>query len=204
MPDEISSFIIKYGYLAICILIFIQEIGIPNPVPNEIVLLYSGYLAFIHLLSLPILIIVVILTDLLATTILYFIFYYFGNYIIENKPRWIPLSVTKLKSLEKKVNDKGMVFIFIGRMTPFIRGYVTVLSGLLRFNPGAFFPITLFATIIWCGTCIVAGFLLGPSWSLVAKNLLFSHVIFFIISIVIILAVIFLLTKDRKKIKEKI
>ena len=202
MPDEISSFIIKYGYLAICILIFIQEIGIPNPVPNEIVLLYCGYLSFIHLLSLPITIIVAILSDLIATAILYFVFYHFGNYIIEHKPRWFPLSVTKLKKLEKKVYDKGLAFIFIGRMTPFIRGYVTVIAGLLRLKPKVFLPITLFSTIIWCSICIIGGFLLGPSWSLVAKNLLFSHVILFIIFIAVILIIIFFLTKGRIKSKD--
>src|ERR1035437_4217227 len=159
MPDEISSFIIKYGYLAICILIFIQEIGIPNPVPNEIVLLYAGYLSFIHLLSLSIIIIVAILSDVVATSILYFVFYYFGNYIIENKPRWFPLSITRLKKLEKKINEKGKAFIFIGRMTPFIRGYVTVTAGLLRLVPGVFFPITLFSTILWCSSCAIGGWL---------------------------------------------
>src|SRR5450432_1389476 len=128
MPDVISSFILKYGYLAIFLLIFIQEIGIPNPVPNEVVLLYAGYLSFIHLLSLPVIIMGAILSDIVATSVLYFVFYHFGNYIVENKPRWFPLSNSRLKKLEKKVNEKGKASIFIGRMTHFIRGYVTVSS----------------------------------------------------------------------------
>ena len=201
MPDEISSFIIKHGYMAICILIFIQEIGIPNPVPNEIVLLYTGYLSYTNLLSLPLTIIVAILSDLIATLILYFIFFHFGNYIMENKPRWLPISVTRLKKLEKNIYDKGLTFIFIGRMTPFIRGYVTVIAGLLRIRPRAFLPITIISTIIWCTVCIISGFLLGPSWSLVGKNLLFSHVILFIISIIIIITVIHFLKKRRIKSK---
>ena len=200
MPDEISSFIIKYGYLAICILIFIQEIGIPNPVPNEIVLLYSGYLSFIHLLSLPIIIIVAILSDLIATAILYFVFFHFGNYIIENKPSWVPISIARIKKLEKKVNEKGKAFIFIGRMTPFIRGYVTVIAGLLRLKPKVFLPITLFSTIIWCSTCAIGGWLLGPSWSFVSKNLLFNHLVLFIISFtVIFMTIILLIRRSYKK-----
>lgn len=199
MPDEISSFIIKHGYLAICILIFIQEIGIPNPVPNEIVLLFTGYLSFTHLLNLPITIIVAVLSDLIATLILYFVFFYFGNSILKNKPRWLPLSVTRLKKIEKKVSDKGLAFIFIGRMTPFIRGYVTVISGLLQIRPKVFLPITVISTFLWCTICIISGFLLGPSWLLVAKNLLFSHVILFIVSVVIILIVIHIITKGKRK-----
>jgi membrane protein DedA with SNARE-associated domain len=44
MPPELILYITKYGYIAIFVLIFLQEIGAPNPIPNEFVLLYSGYL----------------------------------------------------------------------------------------------------------------------------------------------------------------
>jgi membrane protein DedA with SNARE-associated domain len=196
MPEEVSVFIIKYGYWAICLLIFIQEIGIPNPVPNEIVLVYAGYLSFTHLLSLPLTILFAIVSDIIATVLLYFVFFHFGNYIMENKPRWLPISVTRLKRLEKNVNEKGFIFIFISRMTPFIRGYVTVLSGLLRIKAGTFLPITITSTIIWCTVFVVAGFLLGPSWSVVEKNLLFNHIILFSISLITIIILINLL-KER-------
>ena len=199
MPDELSAFIIKHGYLAICILIFIQEIGIPNPVPNEIVLFYSGYLSFIHLLNLPVVIIVSIVSDLTATAILYLVFYYFGNYIISHKPRWLPISVSRLERLEKKVNDKGKPFIFLGRMTPFIRGYVTAICGVLRIEPGIFLPITLFSTAIWCSACVAAGFLSGPSWPVVSRHLIFSHVVLFIISIAAVVLIIYFLKKWIKK-----
>ncbi len=200
MPDEISGFIIKHGYLAICFLIFIQEIGIPNPIPNEIILLYAGYLSFAHLLRLPIVLMLTISSDFFATAILFFIFYFFGNYIIEHKPRWFPLSVTRIKKLEKKVSDKGKTFIFIGRMTPFIRGYVTVIAGLISIPPRVFFPITLFSTAAWCSTCIIGGFLLGPSWSVVARYFGFNHVIIFIISVIIIsLTIHYFIKRNNKK-----
>ena len=199
MPEEISGFIIKHGYFAICILIFIQEIGIPNPVPNEIVLLFSGYLSFVHLLNLPITIVVAVLSDLSATFILYFVFFYFGNSILKNKPSWVPLSVSRLKNIEKNVNDKGLIFIFIGRMTPIIRGYVTVISGLLQIRPKSFLPITIISTLLWCIICIIAGYFLGPSWLAVSKSLLFSHIILFLISVAIILLIIHIIKKGKQK-----
>jgi membrane protein DedA with SNARE-associated domain len=53
MPPEIILYISKYGYLAIFVLIFLQETGVPNPVPNELVLMFSGYLVFTGILHLP-------------------------------------------------------------------------------------------------------------------------------------------------------
>jgi membrane protein DedA with SNARE-associated domain len=44
MSPTLSAYIIKYGYIALFSLVFLQEIGVPNNVPNELVLLFSGYL----------------------------------------------------------------------------------------------------------------------------------------------------------------
>ena len=56
MPSEIALYITKYGYLAIFILVILQETGMPNPIPNELLLLFSGYLVFKGIFSLPLLI----------------------------------------------------------------------------------------------------------------------------------------------------
>ena len=52
MSPTLSAYIVKYGYMAIFSLVFLQEIGVPNPVPNEVVLLFSGYLASVGKLDL--------------------------------------------------------------------------------------------------------------------------------------------------------
>jgi hypothetical protein len=36
MPEEVVAYITKYGYLTIFILVFLQETGMPNPFPNEL------------------------------------------------------------------------------------------------------------------------------------------------------------------------
>jgi membrane protein DedA with SNARE-associated domain len=46
MPDEIAYYVTNYGYLAVSILVFLQESGIPNPIPNEILLIFSGYMCY--------------------------------------------------------------------------------------------------------------------------------------------------------------
>ena len=71
MPEEVVIFITRYGYMAIFILVFLQEIGMPNPIPNELVLMFSGYLSFKGLLYLPFVIFTVISADFIGTNILY-------------------------------------------------------------------------------------------------------------------------------------
>ena len=92
MNSELTIYIFKYGYLAIFILIFIQEIGIPNPIPNEIVLAYSGFLCSKGLLQIPFVILTSVSADFLGTNLLYAIFYFLGEFIIKNKSKWLPIS----------------------------------------------------------------------------------------------------------------
>jgi membrane protein DedA with SNARE-associated domain len=66
MSPTLSAYILKYGYVAIFSMIFLQEIGVPNPVPNEVVLLFSGYLSSVGQLDCITVLITVIAADVLA------------------------------------------------------------------------------------------------------------------------------------------
>ena len=48
-----QGFIAEYGYWAIFILVFLQEAGLPNPIPNELVLGFSGFLSTQNRLEIP-------------------------------------------------------------------------------------------------------------------------------------------------------
>src|SRR5664280_3781710 len=92
MPEQVVYWVTNWGYLAIFFLVFFQEIGMPNPLPNELLLIFSGYLSFKGLLFFPFVLLTAISADFIGTNILYFLFFNTGSYIIREKPRWIPLS----------------------------------------------------------------------------------------------------------------
>jgi membrane protein DedA with SNARE-associated domain len=52
-------------------MVFLQEIGVPNPVPNEVVLLFSGYLSSVGQLDCITVLITVIAADVLGSSLLY-------------------------------------------------------------------------------------------------------------------------------------
>ena len=51
MPEGVVYYITRYGYIAIFIILFLQEVGIPNPIPVELLLIFTGYLSFKGLLN---------------------------------------------------------------------------------------------------------------------------------------------------------
>jgi len=171
VPEELVNFITRYGYLAIFILVFLQEIGMPNPIPNELVLMFSGYLSFKGLLYPPFVILTAISADFIGTNILYVIFYQAGTYIMRKKPKWIPLSATMIDRLTRKISEGGQFNIFIFRVTPFTRGYTSVITGLLHIKPRIFLPIALISASTWATIYVVIGYIIGPSWNMFTKDI---------------------------------
>ena len=159
----------KYGYIAIFSLVFLQEIGVPNPIPNELVLLFSGYLTSIGKLDFITVLITVIAADTIGSSLLYMIFYYFGQRVLQKWPHFIPTS--KLAYLTARVSKQDRWSIYVGRLIPFIRGYTAVAAGLLKIPPSIFLPAVLLSALTWSGGYVIAGRLLGDEYANVVSKL---------------------------------
>lgn len=162
MSEQLIVLLSQYGYIAIIALIFLQEVGIPSPIPNEFVLVFSGYLAFTGVLNISWVILSAIAGDLLASFILFEAFYFFGKVILERKPKWIPISKEKMDKMNLRIQESGQTGTFIGRLTPFIKGYVSVLSGLLRMSQKKYGITLLSTSIIWSAAYVSFGYFIGP------------------------------------------
>ena len=200
MPPEVSAFITNYGYLAIFLLIFIQELGVPNPLPNELVLMFSGYLAFKGILNLLFVILVSVSADIIGTGILYTLFYFLGNYILKHKPRWFPLSDKSIEKYSSKISKGGKWTIYICRVTPFVRGYTSIIAGLLQIKSKIFLPIALISAITWSVTCVLIGFFLGPYWNLAGEKLESLKFIILVVALIILAIILLKYLKKRSAI----
>jgi len=204
MPEELVLYIAKYGYLAIFSLVFLQEIGVPNPVPNEFVLLFSGYLSTQNVLSFPLVLLTVISADFLGTSVLFFVFYFFGEQLLTRKPKWLPISKHSIERLSSFVSAKGLWGIYLGRLIPYLRGYVSVAAGLLKFSPKKNLLMVFFSAITWSGGYVIAGYIAGPYWQELAQKMSGIHKIAGLA--LVVLAVILIwrnIMKRRKNLEEK-
>lgn len=183
MPESIIQYISEYGYLAIFLLIMFQEVGIPTPIPNELLMLFTGYLVYAHVLH-PYIAVLVGVADLLAGTILYSVFYFFGNVILKKEHRWLPISQERITKLTKKFNERGTKSIFIARLSPFIRGYVAVICGLSHYKPRIFIILLAVASALWSSFYLTVGYFLGPYWDSVQAHM--DHIEYFLLAIPII------------------
>lgn len=203
MPEEVVYYVTNYGYLAIFVLIFLQEIGMPNPFPNELLLIFSGYLSYKGLLSYPSVILTALIADFTGTNILYFLFYYAGTFIIQRKPKWIPVSAGMIKKLSTRISAGGKFSIFFFRLTPFTRGYASVITGLLQIKPKTFLPIAFLSALSWAIIYVSTGIFIGPFWSVFIQHLGGFKYIMLSMLVVLICAILIMnyLRNSNKKIR---
>ena len=185
---ELTSYFAHYGYLALFLFVFLQQIGIPNPITNEFVLIFCGYLSYSGTLNIYEAILVAIVADFIGTLILFFVFFFFSKWLIEHSPKWLPITGEGIEKFKGRVMKHGQRSIFIGRMTPFIRGYTAVAAGMLNVNRKAFMGTALISAVIWNAGLVLIGQLVGPYWSImIAKSGLIGNVFILIVFVAIII-----------------
>jgi membrane protein DedA with SNARE-associated domain len=170
MPEQVVGYIWQYGYLAIFLFVFLQETGAPNPIPNEFLLLFSGYLIFSGTLNALGVILAAAAGDLLAASVVYTVFYYFGRVMSLSSRQWLSGFVRSLQKRVKKLAPERLHAIILVRLTPFVRGYSAAACGLVRIHPRKYSLAVIVSTFAWCIFYVACGYLLGPYWSYVDKH----------------------------------
>lgn len=162
MGPELALFITHYGYIAVFSLIFAQELGVPNPVPNEAILLFAGSLAAIGTLSFPLIFLTAVAADFVGTSILYLFFFAFRKFISRRRlPKWFPIDMGRLQKLADLIARRDQWGIFLGRLIPYLRGYASVAAGFLEISPRIFVPVVFLSAVVWSGGYVLIGDLLG-------------------------------------------
>ncbi len=162
MNEQLLQYITQYGYLAILTLVFLQEVGVPSPIPNEFVLFFCGYLAHTGVLKVSLVVVSAVVGDLLASFILFELFFFFGKSVMNRKLKWLPISEEKLEKLKRKIDTSGQFGTYLGRVTPFIKGYVSVLCGLLQVPQKKYSFILVVTSVAWSLVYVCGGYVAGP------------------------------------------
>lgn len=166
MSPSIALFVAQYGYLAIFAVIVLQEIGVPIPVPNEILLMFSGFLAFSGKFELFPAILTAFAASMAGAWILYGLFYGLGT-LIHPKLHSVLQDVIKEASDRLERHHK---WLFIGRIVPFGRGYICIAAGIARISPLRFLAVTVAADALWNAGFVILGFATGNYWEAVSEK----------------------------------
>ena len=177
LTDAVTSAIGDYGLYAVFLLMLVDAVF---PAASEVVMVYAGALAAGAFANQDVVLFEQTIDDgwpayiaiALAGTIGYTlgaiigwaIGLYGGRPYLERHGRWLHLDAEKLDRAERWFERWEDWAVFLGRLTPVIRSFVSIPAGVMEVPFVRYTVLTLFGSAIWCFVFAGAGFALGASW----------------------------------------
>jgi membrane protein DedA with SNARE-associated domain len=87
-----------------------------------------------------------------------------GRRFLERHGRWVHLNEHRLDRAERWFERWGALGVFIGRVSPVVRSFVSIPAGVFRQPLGLYLPLTLLGSTLWCLAFAGAGWWFGSRW----------------------------------------
>ena len=87
-----------------------------------------------------------------------------GRSLLERHGRWLHVTPEDRDRAERWFDRHGRAAVFLGRLTPVVRSFISIPAGALESPLGAYTALTLAGSAIWCFGFAGAGWTLGSSY----------------------------------------
>ena len=158
----IINFINAFGYRGIFFAMALESACIP--LPSEIIMPFSGYVVSQGDLTLWGITLAGALGNLFGSLFAYFVGLKGGRPFLERYGKFFLISQKKLQITDTWFKMHGDKAVFIGRLLPAIRTYISLPAGIARMNFNKFVFYTFLGALPWCFALGYLGVVLGPKW----------------------------------------
>ncbi len=158
----VTRIIGQFGYPGVFILMALESVNIP--IPSEVIMPFSGFLAQQGVFSFWIVSIAGTLGNVAGSLLSYFL----AEWIIRVRERSrllaAVLSEKHLRTTNEWFVKYGALSVFFGRVVPVVRTFISLPAGLGKMNVVKFTTLTLVGSFIWSVFLTYVGFVLGSNW----------------------------------------
>jgi membrane protein DedA with SNARE-associated domain len=172
----VTSWLAHYGVAAIFVLMLIDAVF---PAASELVMLYGGALAsgaLTHSVDVfgwhgtgfsafVAVVVAGVVGYQLGSILGWWIGDRGGRTFLERRGRWFHLTPDRLNKAERWFDRWGAWAVFVGRITPVARSFVSIPAGVFESPFGRYNVLTLSGNTIWCVVLAGAGWALGSNWT---------------------------------------
>ena len=177
LTGQLTSWIGQHGAYAVFAIMALDAL---LPVGGELTMLFAGALAagaiageqpilFGHQLqtgleSYLVLAIAGTLGYLVGSLVGWAIGRWGGRALLERHGRWVHVTPDNLERAERWFDLHGRAAVFLGRLTPVVRSFISIPAGTLESPLGPYTLLTLAGSAIWCFGFAAVGWALGSSY----------------------------------------
>lgn len=162
LSSLIISVISATGYFGVVFLMALESACLP--VPSEIIMPFAGFLVFTGRFALWPVVLAGAVGNLIGSVAAYVIGFYGGRRLIQKYGKYILISEHDLEVADGWFKKYGQAAVFLGRVLPIVRTYISLPAGITRMDFKKFCFYTLLGSILWAFILTYAGILLGENW----------------------------------------
>jgi membrane protein DedA with SNARE-associated domain len=159
----IVGVISKSGYWGIILLMGIESACIP--LPSEVIMPFSGYLAYSGRFRLSWVALAGALGCNVGSLVAYCIGAWGGRPLVERFGRYVLLTHHDLEVADRWFVRYGDSTVFFSRLLPVVRTFIALPAGITRMNFLRFNVYTFLGSLPWCWALAYAGMKLGERWA---------------------------------------
>lgn len=153
----VVAFISHTGYPGVILLMAVESACIP--LPSEIIMPFSGYLVGLGRFTLFGATVSGAVGNLIGSLVIYAI----GRNGIHS---WLTrVSPRHVEKADRFYAKHGVLSVFLGRMLPVVRTFISLPAGIMEVPPAPFCIWTLAGSLPWCFALTYVGLLLGEHWN---------------------------------------
>ncbi len=166
---RIVDLVHSFGYVGIFIMTFVESTFVP--IPAEVTLIPAGFLVHKNEMNLYLVWSISVLGTVGGSLFNYYIALYVGRRILTRYGRYFFINDIKLQKMDMFFEKHGSLSIFIGRLLPGVKHFISFPAGLARMDLKTFCTYSAIGGTIWCGILIMLGYMIGQNEELIVKYL---------------------------------
>jgi membrane protein DedA with SNARE-associated domain len=193
LTATLSNFIASYGLVAVFVLMVGESCGFPFP--SEVIMPTAGLLAAAGHMNLVAAIITGAVANLVGSLIAYGVAARFGEQLLLGPGRYIGIRRHHLEIADGWFQRWGLLAVFLGRLLPVIRTYISFPAGLARIDLLKFSILTFAGALPWCAALALAGYVLGRNYDRISGPLQKAAIV---IALLVVIGVIAWYVRGRE------
>ncbi len=156
------NLISSLSYFGVILAMAIESACIP--LPSEIIMPFSGYLVSTGTFNFHLVSWAGALGNLLGSLLAYYVGYYGGRPFILRFGKYILIRKEELARADRFFERWGSWAVFICRMLPIVRTFISLPAGISRMRIVPFILLTFFGSLPWCYLLTYIGRVMGENW----------------------------------------
>jgi membrane protein DedA with SNARE-associated domain len=162
MSELLLGLVDNYDDQAIFLLVFIEECGVPLPLPGDLIMMVAGYRVAQDKMNLVWVLFLLESATVLGSSILYWLAARGGRPLLYRYGRYIHCDRAKLDRAEAWLQHRGAVAIVLGRIIPGLRIPTVLAAGAFGMPYPRFLPALALGAFLYIAFFVLLGMWVGP------------------------------------------